>query len=235
MQHPTQPQSGGGGGNHKHGFPWGMNNTTNSKVGTFVVLLVALTVGFVTVGAYVDTLIEQYNKHNNADNDTQTHLTLLIVQLAVNVGMLLLPYVVLSTCASDSYACQYYLVVGAFWVMSLHAQAHLKKRFYALVGSGKTPADSASHDDDASEESDHVLIAQHVKEAESAHTLTTSKHELRPMENENLQYRANPTTYNAPQMRSNHERALSPLHFDSQDLLPLQSRHTQGTNTADLL
>lgn len=212
-----------------------LNSTQNTKVCVFVFVVVFLTALFITIGSYADHQLQTY-KETDSTIDFQTHVTLLVVQLLFNVALVALPYIALYNYAPDSYACQYYLVIAACWVVSLHAQPHLKDRFYALWGDASSNAPSTK-------DHDSTIIAQHLQEAEDSvrRKPRSPQHHREP---ENLQYQTNPAVRIAPstvphissRMPMDIER--SAITFHSNDLLPHTPSHEpapQGTNIADLL
>lgn len=241
-------QSGGGKSSASSGYVNTLNNAQNTKVFACVCTIVFLTICFVSIGSYVDDRVQKYNETENTEQDYQTHLLLLSLQLCSNVAMLALPYALLYNYAPDSFLRQYYVVVLAFWVLALHAQPHLKTRFYTLLGNGP-PSNVRTSQKIAvtSEEHDQALIAQHLQEATHKKQNQTYLHD----EPENIQYRSNRAQRIAPRMQlnndnynHNHNHDNQPMQFHSQDLLPAQQHSsmmsmtpdsTQGTNIADLL
>ena len=241
-------QSGGGKSASTH-YVNALNNPQNTKMFVCVCTIVFLTACFVGLGSYVDARMQKYNETENTEQDYQTHLVLLSVQLCFNVAMLALPYALLYNYAPDSYVCQYYVVVLAFWVLALHAQPHLKNRFYTLLSNDPPP--NASLTTVTSDEHDQSLIAQHLHEANHK----KQNHTHLDDEPENIQYRPNRAQRIAPRMQFNDDHHNDnhnnqPMQFHSQDLLPAQhTQHTthtpmlmsmsvdatQGTNLADLL
>ena len=87
---------------------------------------------FVCVGEYVDNYLLEY-EDETTDNGTEQLISILVFQMIFNVIMLVVPYIVLHMYAKDSLAYQYYLVVAAFWVLSLQAQPQLRRRFEQLL------------------------------------------------------------------------------------------------------
>lgn len=199
----------------------GMKSAQNKKVFVGVTIVSLLLAVFVAVGSYMDAHIHRYNEQENAEHDYPTHLALLGLQLALNVLLLVVPYLVLCKYDTDGYACQYYYVVGALWVLALHAQPHLKDRFYVLL-SPDIPDTTAS-------DNDSEIIAKHVMDAQE------EKHAPHEPETENLQYKANLKPFMAPRLRPSRDE---PVQFNSVDLLPQTTAHQhshRGTNIADLI
>lgn len=219
--------------NGQHGG--GIKNAQNKKVFVGVTTVSLLLVVFVAAGSYMDSHIHNYNEQENTEHDYQTHLALLGLQLALNVILLVVPYFALCKYDSDGYVCQYYYVVGALWVLALHAQPHLKDRFYVLLSSDITDTSTTNTIGDNVINNDTDIIAKHVLDAQK------NEHMSHEPETENLQYRANPKPFMAPQLRPTRDE---PVQFSSVDLLPQattqQHQHQQphshrGTNVADLI
>ena len=240
-------QSGGGKSSASTDYVSTLNNPQNTNVFVCVCTFVIFTICFVGMGSYVDARTQNYVETENTEHDYQTHLLLLSLQLCFNVAMLALPYALLYNYAPNSYACQYYIVAFALWVLALHAQPHLKNRFYTLLDneppSNDTPSLTAGV---TREEHDQVLISQHLHEAN--HQKQNQTHSQ--AEPENIQYRPNRSQRTAPRMQFNDDdhhtpNYNQPMQFHSQDLLPAQQHPpifstspdttTHGTNIADLL
>lgn len=204
----------------------GVKSTQNKRVFVGVATVSLLLGVFVVAGSYMDAYIHHYNEQQNAENDYQTHLVLLGLQIAFNVFLLVVPYLALCKYDTNGYTCQYYYVVGALWVLALHAQPHLKDRFCVLLS-----PDVPDIPDTTATDNDHEIIANYVRDAQE-------KVHARAPETENLQYKANLTPLMAPQLRPLRDE---PVQFSSTDLLPQATEHPhqhnndRGTNIADLI
>lgn len=215
-----------------------MNNPHTQKLLAFVCAATALTTLFILFGRNVDAFIQNYEERENVDRNHSTHLLLLTGQLCFNVAMLVVPYVAMHKYFSDSYICQYYLVIAAFWVLSLHAQPFLKRRFYdAFVSYSSEQRPHKKENTSSNREADQKLIAQYLKEVETTPPLTTTQH----IETNNMQYRSLPATTqqhnNSPYTQHDNKDRMQALstqaHFISPDHEPFQNGDS-GTNIADL-
>lgn len=228
-----------------------LNNPDNHKVIVFICATTALTAVFSFLGRNVDALIQNYEDTKNPGKDYDTHFLMLVAQLCFNVAMLVVPCVMVHKYFPDSYVCRYYLVIAAFWTLSLHAQPFLKRRFYyafALSSSVKQLSHKEDTNINQESDSDQQLIAQYLKDAEttSTPTITLPQHP----ETDNIQYRSSPATTPLRNNLSSGRHSNTPIHFESQDLMPAQSTHQHsaipqhhesfqsggggGTNLADL-
>ena len=202
-----------GGGNHTRSE----NMSEHANIAIFVCIIIILTILFVYIGEYVDNCLVEYEQHQ--DTDQSTRISVLVFQLIFNVTMLVVPYIILHIYAKDSLAHQYYLVIAAFWVLSLQAQPQLKYRFKQLLREEEEPVRNQVDNDE-----DTQLINEHFAEAE---------HQQK-QETENIQYRHNQVARMTEQQQVyNHD---IPLQFNSQDLMPMRTMDNlnRETNLADL-
>ena len=249
----TMQDQSGGGHSDQEGSRFNIssiNNPHNQNIFAFVCGGTVLTTLFIAIGRKVDGLIQDYEKTENDTKDYQTHLLMLVIQLCFNVALLIVPYVALCKYYPESYLTKYYLIIAAFWVISLQAQPFLKHRFYSVFGSEspdsevKTPE---QHRPVRSEQSDQELIGQYLQEAEAeTENRTTTQQpttQQLPTDTSYLQY--NSPSNASPSASSSYTQKNKPMEFDSRDLMPpMQSSppppepfHTpamNGTNIADL-
>lgn len=194
----------------------------NTDIAICACVVIVLTVMFVCVGEYVDNYLLEY-EDETTDNGTEQLISILVFQMIFNVIMLVVPYIVLHMYAKDSLAYQYYLVVAAFWVLSLQAQPQLRRRFEQLLRDKESQSMVTPLDEDTDTHEDTKIISEHFAEAENQH-----KQEV-----ENIQYRQNQVermTEQQPVYRHD-----IPMQFNSQNLMPAAVNNlNRETNLADL-
>lgn len=170
----------GGGGPPRVGTP------SAADIAILIVSLAAFTLVFVVVGQCIDALLgvtspssvdETSNASSKANNtktkndtsDTSDTYGVIVAktigQIIINVALLVVPYFILAKYASHTLVFQYYAIVAAFWVVSLHAQEQLRNRFSrVLEGDSARLAAEAK----ANAKRDAELLAAHAKQAQRA-------------------------------------------------------------------
>lgn len=221
-------------------------HTDSFNIFVMVVLVVLFTIVCVCAGQWVDNELNQYQKRHAS---TSSPVALIAIQMLFNVAMLCVPYCVARTFYPDSLVCHYYLVVAAFWVVSLHAQTHLKERFQALF----PPADAGRSKEVSKQISDNAIIESLVQDAmttqkkQNAHPPPTNVvYPPYHAPERNIQLSTRQGAHHGPQDKlrdqgqgvyqpMSNEHFETPVRFNSQDLLPTSPvSHTRATNIADL-
>jgi hypothetical protein len=210
-----------GGGDHTQAN----RASENTEIAICVCVVIVLTVMFVYVGEYMDHYLLEHEEET-ANSDTGQLISILVFQMIFNVMMLVVPYIVLHVYAKGNLAYQYYLVVAAFWVLSLQAQPQLRRRFEQLLRDKVSPSmmKPLNADVDADTHEDTQIISEHFAEAEHQHK----------REAENMQYRRNQVERMTEQQPVyGHDM---PMQFSSQDLMPMPAvdNLNRETNLADL-
>lgn len=165
----------GGGGVTSH------EPVTASSVAVFVVSVIAFTVVFVVVGQWVDGLLGTVAP-SDADIDTAADTTAdtepfgttvakTVGQMLINVALLIVPYFVLAHYAPHSLVYQYYPIIGAFWVVSLHAQQQLRNRFSRILEGNAAREEALMR---AKKKRDAQLVAAHAAAAAVAQKKTSA-------------------------------------------------------------
>lgn len=105
---------------------------------------------------------------SNSSNDHTTEptsvlVTKIVVQVLANVAMIVVPYFVLAKYAPHTLVYRYYALVGAFWVVSLHAQQQLRNRLGRVLETDT--AVLSVTEAQLKRRRDKKLLAEHVAEA----------------------------------------------------------------------
>jgi hypothetical protein len=115
-----------------------------AAVATWVASVLALAGVFLVIGQWVDERLMDDEASATVGTDYATVALKTCFQIAFDVALLVVPYLLLVRYAADSLLRQYYyLVVFPLWVLSLHAQGHLRERLRVLVA-GEAEADDAT-------------------------------------------------------------------------------------------
>lgn len=175
-----------------------------SKIVVFVLWIVVLTVMFIVAGQYVDTEI---NTYYNTKRKTASPLLLTVVQVLFNVCLLCIPYAIACVYYPDTLFCQYYLIVAAFWVVSLHAQPHLRERFQTLFHPVPVTQEEQKNRDDQ-------IIASLLKDAHKTTTKTPTQ-----------ATHVNQDSYHRPSSVESHHSMNDVVHPNAQDRrVPIATR-----------
>ena len=154
-----------------------------ADIAILIVSLAAFTLVFVVIGQCIDALlgvtspssVDESTLTSSTKNDTSdisdtsdTYGVIVaktIGQIILNVALLVVPYFILAKYAPHTLVFQYYAIVAAFWVVSLHAQEQLRNRFSRVL-----EGDSArlAAETKANAKRDAELLAAHAKQAQRA-------------------------------------------------------------------
>ena len=156
-----------------------------SDIAIMVLSVVAITLVFVVVGQCIDTLLgvtapscvghqasiptHTPHKHHGDDETVDDPYGILVAktigQMVLNVTLLMAPYVILAKYAPHTLVFQYYVIVAAFWVVSLHAQEQLRNRFSRVLEGDDA---RVAAEKKATSHRNATLLAEHVEQAKQA-------------------------------------------------------------------
>jgi len=148
---------------------------TGKELLVLTVSVLLFAVGFVVIGKCLDSALgsvplpppatdTKTNNNNNNNNIQTTLVTKVAVQIVLNVAMIVVPYFVFLKYAPRALVFQYYPIVAALWVVSIHAQPKLRARLNRVL---ETFTDRSEHEATMQRKRDRQLIAAHTAAAKA--------------------------------------------------------------------
>ena len=108
-------------------------NAKNTDIVVFAILVLIFASLFVVFGQLVDSYIQQYvETHNEIESSVQN--ALLVLQILFDVMMIIVPFIIISMYYPNTLIQKYYLLVAAFWVVTLQAQPYLRTQLRNAFG-----------------------------------------------------------------------------------------------------
>ena len=109
-------------------FGGGINVSNDTKdIALLIIVTISLFFVFIVIGNWVDNLL-QIDK-----NDYTKSVGNLTLQLIITMGMLIIPYFIISTYVKNNFLLKYYPLIFSVWVLSLKAQPNLISKFKYLL------------------------------------------------------------------------------------------------------
>tara|TARA_Y200000002_G_scaffold382848_1_gene401646 strand:+ start:84 stop:1004 length:921 start_codon:yes stop_codon:yes gene_type:complete len=105
-----------------------VDSSKNYKdIGLLIIVTAFLFFLFIVIGHWIDTVLKV-----DKNNYTKT-VGIITLQLLINIGLLLLPYFIISKYVKNNFLLKYYPLIFAAWVLSLKAQSNLISKFKFLL------------------------------------------------------------------------------------------------------
>ena len=150
-RYPTN-MVGGGGSKSYNSWAASDHNVSGSQsdsvqIVVWVASVIALTALFLIIGQWVDVQLLDDDRNTPTYQQVGTDYSTVVLktcfQIIFNVAILVVPFLIVRSYAKESLLCRYYfLFVFPLWVLSLHAQVHLRERLRILLQGEADPDDA---------------------------------------------------------------------------------------------